>query len=124
MQKRIAILFLLVFSVSMTEAGQILRLPLLVEHYFDHSEKKAENSLIDFLKSHYLYHHADDGDENEDNNLPFKTLNYGIVSLSFLPSVIFDITYPCLPATDYPLHTVPFLFSDPLFGVFHPPRIA
>ncbi|HEY0676883.1 MAG TPA: hypothetical protein VGD17_01310 [Chitinophagaceae bacterium] len=125
MQKLTAILFLFIFSVSVTEAGQLLKLPILVEHYIDHTERDKANSFLGFLKEHYQYDHTDDGDESEDSSLPFKTLNNSIVSLSFLSPESEEInTSFGLLSTNRQLHPEPFLFKDPLSGVFHPPRIA
>ncbi|HEY0679640.1 MAG TPA: hypothetical protein VGD17_15250 [Chitinophagaceae bacterium] len=125
MQKLITIFFLFIFSVSVTEAGQLLKLPLLIEHYIDHSERGKANSFLGFLQEHYQNDHKDDGDESEDSSLPFKTLTNSIVSLNFLSPESEEInTLFTLSTTDHQLHPEPFLFKDPLSGVFHPPRIA
>ena len=125
MKKVTAIFFLLLFTVSVTEAGQLLKLPLLITHYIDHSNRIEKVSFVDFLKEHYLNTHTDDGDEQEDRSLPFKTMNTNLVSLAFLAPELFQI-HQSLNAFSpghsllYQEHTP----KDPLFGIFHPPRLA
>jgi hypothetical protein len=125
MRKYIAIFFLLLFSVSVTEAGQLLKLPFLITHYIDHSQRIEQISFGDFLKEHYLSDHTDDGDEQEDRNLPFKTMNSSLVSLSFIAPEIVQIHQSSILFS--PGHVLLYhenIPKDPLFGIFHPPRLT
>jgi hypothetical protein len=62
----------LVFSLSGTEFGQLLRLPLLVNHYLEHKKAHNELSIGDFILIHYSQQHQDGANE-EDRQLPFKS---------------------------------------------------
>jgi hypothetical protein len=65
-------LLLLIFSLSGTEFGQLLRLPLLVNHYLEHKIEHSDLSIGDFLLIHYSQQHQDGANE-EDRQLPFKS---------------------------------------------------
>jgi hypothetical protein len=88
MKKAIAIFFLAIFSFSFTEARQFLKLPRLIEHYYDHMSR-GKITLAAFLQQHYLADHKDDGDKNEDRNLPFKSTEITSTCFTlFLPSAV------------------------------------
>lgn len=123
MKKRIAIFFLVIFSVSFTEAGQLFKFPLLVEHFIDHNQGDKQASFFGFLKSHYLYGHPSDGDEEEDGNLPFKQADYQLAALGFLPAPACEVKTPVVTVqTLYALYLQPYRLKDPLADIFHPPR--
>lgn len=73
MKKLIAILFLTVYVFSATEFNQLLKLPLLVEHYVEHKEENKLITFLEFLHMHYSTAHAKDADYNKDMKLPFKS---------------------------------------------------
>ena len=125
MRRTIAIFFLAIFSVSFTEAGELLKLPLLVEHFADHNEGAKKISLTGFLKLHYLDHHQADGDEQEDNQLPFKSSEYQLAAPGFMPAQAIELnTSTEVPNLSYPLYLQPYALKDPLSEIFHPPRFA
>ena len=64
----------------MTELHQVLKAPLLVEHYYEHNDKE-ELSVLTFLEMHYLNGNVKDADYEKDMKLPFKT--HEISSVSF-----------------------------------------
>jgi len=53
-KKGIIIFFLLSFLSANTAFGEVLKLPLLIHHYFEHSQEDNDNSIIDFLAKHYI----------------------------------------------------------------------
>jgi hypothetical protein len=69
-KKLIAILLLSLFLVSTTELYQLLKIPDLIEHYFEHKQLNPDMPLIAFLKAHYE-HPVKDGDYGKDQKLPF-----------------------------------------------------
>ncbi|RYZ22460.1 MAG: hypothetical protein EOO10_21695 [Chitinophagaceae bacterium] len=125
MRKAIAIFFLLSFTASFTEAGQLIKLPLLVEHYADHQSNDRTVSFASFLREHYLDSHQSDGDEKEDSQLPFKTCSLTTTGSVFLPSATILFLQPVAGKTVIANSTHDnFILQDPLFGIFHPPRIV
>ncbi|SPZ92425.1 Uncharacterised protein [Sphingobacterium multivorum] len=75
MKKLLAICFLTIYIASATEISQLLRFPLLIEHYFEHKVKNPSLSVVDFLNVHYsgyhLENHPHDDDYEKDQKLPF-----------------------------------------------------
>lgn len=53
---------------------QVMKLPLLLQHYQVHQELNPSMRMIDFLAMHYWGKDIDDQDEEQDQKLPFKTL--------------------------------------------------
>lgn len=72
LKRRIHILLLLVFVFSGTEFGQLLRLPLLVQHYLEHKSKHQDLGIGEFLMIHYSQQHQE-GANDTDDQLPFKS---------------------------------------------------
>ena len=60
---------------SATELHQLLKIPLLIQHYMHHRSKDTTLSFLEFLKIHYTdSQHPNDNDDREDNELPFKSI--------------------------------------------------
>lgn len=66
-------LLLTIYLLSATEFNQLLKLPVLVVHFQEHQQKNASISFFQFLQQHYGVDHADDGDTERDNQLPFQS---------------------------------------------------
>ncbi|SUI97999.1 Uncharacterised protein [Sphingobacterium multivorum] len=93
MKKVLAIFFLTTYLISTTELGQLLKFPMLVEHYFEHKEKSPQISVIEFLALHYegnhLENHPHDDDYDQDQKLPF-IMHGTVLSFCFVyPQPIF-----------------------------------
>lgn len=92
MSRIVAILFLSIFLTANTTFVQILRLPTLVHHYWEHVEWD-NSSLIEFISEHYAkqINHPDDK-HHDHQNLPLKALDCQashIVSIVPQPAYIF-----------------------------------
>ncbi|RFS19667.1 hypothetical protein DVR12_21420 [Chitinophaga silvatica] len=89
MKKLLAITFLTIYMISTTELSQLLKFPVLVEHYFEHKEINPEMSITDFLALHYegnhLENHPHNYDYEQDKKLPFMTHNH-VLACSFVVS--------------------------------------
>ena len=81
--KRTAFILLLIMVCYQTPANQLLRLPILVEHFLSHKSAKG-TSLLDFLKEHYATNHQD-ADQSEDEQLPFKSAGPLEISFAIIP---------------------------------------
>jgi hypothetical protein len=70
--------------------GELLKLPLLVHHYFEHDEKDEHESIIHFLLEHYAELHASINQHHADDHrhLPFKSTEkeYFTISTSLVPN--------------------------------------
>ncbi len=113
------------FMFSATELHQLLRIPELVIHYNQHSRKDSSMSVRDFLQLHYAMAHPVDNDEQDDEELPFKSMA-GIYHLDPpWPSPQLILTAPCYPqSTVYPVYYQEGNLSHFVDGIFHPPRFV
>ena len=117
-----ATIFLLALLVSIqTPFGQLLKLPLLVEHFIKHQEQDGV-SLIDFLEDHYLSDH-NDADLPEDEQLPFKNITFNSIGYAIVIPVIQANIFAPLPAKKK--MTFPDIYAPQqhLTSIFHPPRV-
>lgn len=65
-----------IYLVSFTEFKEVLRLPLLVQHYGEHKDQVAEISFFEFLVMHY---ETDVAHDDRDNRLPFKDCSHSFI---------------------------------------------
>src|SRR5690606_9090810 len=80
-----AILFLSIVIAAQTPACQLLKLPILFEHYLEH-KKTAEISFLGYLRMHYSTGHPVDEDYSKDQQLPFRKIDLSQISANiYLP---------------------------------------
>ena len=116
-----AILLLVLVASVQTPLGQLLKLPLLVEHYCKHQQQTGL-SLIDFLDVHYTGHHKD-ADYPEDQQLPFKNIRFHTMGYALVTSVYAANTI-AIPCTEQKLALPGFHLPQQNPGsIFHPPRM-
>ncbi len=66
----------MLYSFSTTELHQLLKLPFLIEHFFEHKEQTQSITIWEFLSLHYAHHSDQDNDDEQDRKLPFKSHDY------------------------------------------------
>ncbi|WP_379090037.1 hypothetical protein [Pedobacter sp. UC225_65] len=72
--KKLFILFILSFHlVSATALHELLKLPVLFQHYFEHTALNDQLTFTKYLVDHYNDIPHTDNDEERDNQLPFKS---------------------------------------------------
>ena len=76
---------MLLFLNAHTAFGELLRLPVLVEHYTEHRQINQE-SFLDFLIQHYArqIRHSH-GNSQDHEKLPFKSVNTNAQAPVLLP---------------------------------------
>lgn len=131
MKKLLAICFLTIYIVSATEIAQLLRFPLLIEHYFEHKEKNPELSVLDFLKIHYngdhLENHPLDDDYEEDQKLPFMMHATSYYAVFICPPTIeVDIHNSSILTKDNttPIRNDHFIADTFLTSIWQPPKFC
>lgn len=72
MKRWFAIILLSLYLCSTTELYQFLKIPVLIEHYLEHSQRNPNITVYGFLKLHYD-HPVKDADWQTDQKLPFVT---------------------------------------------------
>ncbi|RXK58164.1 hypothetical protein ESA94_19330 [Lacibacter luteus] len=95
MKKFICILFLGAYLVSSTELRQLLKFPLLLQHYAEHRQQDHSLSLVAFFALHYNDEDIIDLDYSKDQQLPFKSQGgYSGAALSIGVPASFYISVP------------------------------
>ncbi len=116
------------YLLSATEAHQLLKLPVIFEHYKEHQKEDGHLSMVVFLVMHYMHSSPADKDYDRDMQLPFKTQDDCISSISpaFVPVFVqHDIPAPeeIIAKKAYVLKNQ-FLLSSYLASIWQPPRHA
>ncbi|MCC6185722.1 MAG: hypothetical protein IT256_01075 [Chitinophagaceae bacterium] len=73
MKRAICTLLLFAYLFSNTEFSQLLKMPTLVAHFFEHQQQDKAITLLEFLRIHYATDIAQNADYEQDKKLPFKT---------------------------------------------------
>jgi hypothetical protein len=122
----ITIFLLFIYIQPAGVVRELFKLPLLIEHYFDHQEEKNGMGLFSFLVSHYYTEDGTDYDADEDSKLPFKSSDQlsSSGSIAVSPPVISDmLTRPDLsPVRNYEILDDENIPSDHLDAIWQPPR--
>jgi hypothetical protein len=126
-KKAIAILCFSVYLFGATDAHQLLRLPLLVQHYVQHKKANSQLSIIDFLKIHYSSKVVVDADYKQDMQLPFKTHeqdNCQTWGKKLPPLFTLQLASTLNTNRNHTLISVSFSSLLSVYSIFQPPRIA
>ncbi|MBP1651479.1 MAG: hypothetical protein H6Q26_1636 [Bacteroidetes bacterium] len=73
------------FTLHTLSFDQLMKLPVLVMHYIEHRAQDGNLSVVEFLSMHYLGEDVNDGDQERDNQLPFKKVSTTTVHQVFIP---------------------------------------
>jgi hypothetical protein len=112
--------------MSFSELPQILKVPVLVQHFLEHKSIDPGTTFWAFIKEHYQGKIELDEDYKRDNQLPFRTTN--IITSTI---VIFDPPH----IIDIPVSVPEIKQEFPVFNdnnnpisspgdIFQPPRIS
>lgn len=122
-----SIVFLVVYLFSMTEVHQLVKTPLLMEHFLEHKRENKALSLLSFLEMHYLNGKHIDADHDKDMQLPFKNFqdNHPNVVLALPEQITFFEPQPALQDELVPNFNESQVFiSSFLTSIWQPPKIA
>ncbi|MDR1876122.1 MAG: hypothetical protein LBQ84_00710 [Flavobacteriaceae bacterium] len=116
--------------MSTTELSQLLKFPILVEHFIEQKRSNPESTIWEFLVLHYNNHlegHPINTDHETDQKLPFiqhtDTLNVLVCFNSYL------FSFPVKKATS-DKHKTPlrnndsFIDSNYLSSIWQPPQFC
>jgi len=81
-KKTLSILLLSAYLISSTEFSQMLKLPLLLEHFNEHKTWNEGTTLWSFMIMHYTNNDVKYADHDKDMKLPFKSKEGSLNSLS------------------------------------------
>lgn len=125
-RKVIAIFFLAVVLLAQSPLQQLLRLPVLLEHFREHQAIGGGISFLDFIQLHYLSGNPKDDDYDRDNQLPFRADD--VVLMGSMVDVPDNFEMDLLPAeykeVSYPLIDCTQLSPSFASGIWQPPRVG
>jgi hypothetical protein len=124
LRKIFVISLLSIYLISITELSQLMKLPVLVEHFIEHKEENNSLSFINFLAMHYSQDGSHDGDQ--DKKLPFKSHD-GCINTIVVAFVSSHFEYPSskpvfTESKSYSTYTEQFLQSAYLSTIWQPPK--
>jgi hypothetical protein len=121
-----AFIFSAVYLFSSVTVSELFKLPVLISHYSQYREDDRSATLGKFLMQHYFYETGTDQDANEDNQLPFKSIeSINTVSLvSLTPPVLAVMpVYNNMPISiSFGLYKNPYLLCRYVKNIWQPPR--
>jgi len=115
------ILFLLLFSNL--SLSQLVKLPVLVQHYKEHKQRDQNVGLLDFLAMHYWGKDLDDNDQDRDDQLPFKAFQK--VSIEHFSTPQKNLALKAIiyfNESDFPVTGDDYLPNPQLGALFKPPQ--
>jgi hypothetical protein len=94
-KKFISIFFLTIYLFSTTEAVELLKLPVVFQHYHEHKMMDKDMTFLAFLDMHYMHGSPHDDDYDRDMQLPFKTCAHPIIATAtYVAPVPISIAVP------------------------------
>ncbi|MCG2612055.1 hypothetical protein LZZ90_11100 [Flavobacterium sp. SM15] len=94
MKKSVAIALLSLYLLGTTQLRELLKIPVLIEHFTEHRKQNPIINFWDFLCEHYADYNHSDKDYDRDMQLPFKTLTHSASDLAFFPTIDFECELP------------------------------
>jgi len=85
MKRLLGIFLLSAYLFTTTQLNQLLKLPVLIGHFFEHQEQDQRISFLDYIMHHYGGHEKD-ADYETDQKLPFMTASETLSLTFFVPT--------------------------------------
>ncbi|MDQ8747262.1 hypothetical protein [Elizabethkingia miricola] len=129
MRKYFTIILLVFYLFSSTELSQVIKLPIFIEHFKEHSAVNPKLTLFGFIKLHYFNGDPDAPDYETNMKLPFKKHDLYLVTsviIQDIPKAFnLEIKAPSFEESKtrnffYTIGEIP----SPLFSIFQPPKVA
>lgn len=127
MKKSVVILLLSLYLLGTTQLRELLKFPVLIEHFTEHRVISPNIDFWDFLCLHYSKSSDYDKDLDRDMQLPFKTFSqnyvYDIALLSDDDSEVFLISNIIPVEKKQSLIYEGFIFTSTyLSNIWQPPK--
>lgn len=124
MKKKAAYIFLAIYLLGATELSQLLKMPLLLQHYIEHKEVNQSLSLAKFIYMHYVTDDGDKTDESRDQNLPFKSARFHLQNTVTFSTLKFDLPKIIIHAAPsvWPVFSSSSVSNIALGSLFRPPK--
>ena len=120
MKGKIVIALLGFYLLASTEFHQVLRLPLLVQHYAEHCEQVSDMTFWEFLTMHY---ETDVPHDDQDMRLPFKDCHHSLAQSVAMPCQRITLASPVpVPSQMFLPTDFVSIHSSYLEEIFQPPK--
>ena len=126
MRKTLVILLMALHLAGNTEVGQLLRVPQLITHFFQHHRQDPGISFGEFIAMHYWGDDGTTADDDTDKGLPCHNTSHNTIALTFSPMVN-DIPFSdlfLLNSPEYNSRLLTGITSKHVVLILQPPRIA
>lgn len=129
LMKKVSVLFFFsVYLLFATDLKELLKVNKLVVHYYVTKESNPSISFFRFLEMHYLTDDANTKDNEQDNQLPFKSVDTIGANSAYENSVqhFTTLIFQAFPTKclDYFVNNDFFAYSNFPNLVWHPPQIS
>jgi hypothetical protein len=128
MKQHVAKLLVFLCLISFTPMKEVVKVPLLLVHYYEHLDEMPDMTIGDFFDMHYMHGIVFDADYEKDMQLPFKVIDFTSVPLFvFNEFKVLDIlsNETSFFVKNKINSNYRFYLSDAkLKGIFHPPQLA
>lgn len=103
---------------------QLVKLPVLYEHFREHQQINPAVNFISFLSMHYLGDDNNDDDDEKDMQLPFKKNDFNTSNLLFTHHSKITVATPheWPIEKDFGIERSQFYFNPAGQSLFRPPR--
>lgn len=126
MRKTLAILLISVHLVGNTEAGQLFKLPQLLQHFFQHHHLDPSINFIEFIAMHYGGDDGTSADDDFDQELPWHNLNHHSNAVVYFPMIkeIAPTDFSSGETKVYASHLPPAISAKHALLILQPPRLG
>ena len=127
MKKVLSISFLIVFLLANTELHEVLKVPLLLEHYILHKQEDKNQSFLTFIYKHYVSVQDHFHLQNDHDGLPLKTKD----CIKYNPGIVYFLLIPYARLQEVPYQLKQRIFFKKVFlsnlnqgNIWQPPQIS
>jgi hypothetical protein len=126
MRKTLAILLISVHLVGNTEVGQLLKIPQLISHFFQHHRQDPSIDFFEFIAMHYGGDDGTTADDDFDSQLPCHNANHNTIAVVYSPMIkeMPSIEFSYCEAKEYNSRLLPGITSKHVLLIIQPPRKA
>lgn len=129
MKRLLVIFFLFTFLSANTAFGEVLKLPMLVQHYLEHTNEDKDVTIFNFLVQHYTggINHDHRENHNHHDQLPFKAIDGHFSSVVFIaasPSIVISHNTLVVTVVKLPAYSQQSYSNAYLNSIWQPPRFS
>ena len=127
MKRLLSIFFLSIYLFSATVFSELLKVPILLEHYKEHKSQNSSLGFLNYLYQHYASNFIIDKDFQKDAKLPFKgDFNNNLQPISCNDIFYIDIKQQSITALQkIRISAVDESFISSYYGgIWQPPKIS